>query len=446
MYIKKFTAIILFILISIFNLAGCSTVRTAAYNKTPKIKSGKDITFYVTSDIHYLANNLTDGGEAFQKFVNSGDGKELNYIDPLMSAFTRDIKSKKPDILIVSGDLTNNGERKSHLELAKRLEDIKKSGTLVYVIPGNHDIFNPYARGFKGSEQYVVDSISDKDFSKIYGDLGYNDAISKDKDSLSYLAAPSDDVWLLMLDTAKYKNNMASGSPEVDGEIKPETFDWIKKCSALAKQHHAKLIAVMHHSLIDHSSVTKDFTLNNNKQAIEAFQAADIDLTLTGHIHLQDIKSYSKDGKTIYDIASSCFGKYPQQYGVLKYSKTNGFDYNTSPIDVAVWAKETHSADKNLLNFNQYSKDFITNTSYTKIYFTLQADGYTDEQIDLMYKTYCDLTLAYYAGKTPDNIKEIKKSEGYKLWLSSDPNSIQKRILSLANNIADNTKLHIPAN
>lgn len=183
MNIKKFSALIFLMSILTFAVTGCSL--NVAANK---IKSGQDITFFVTSDTHYLAKGLTDGGQAFQQFVNTGDGKETNYMDPLMSAFTRDIKNKKPDVLIISGDLTLDGEKQSHLELAQRLEEIKKSGTLVYVIPGNHDILNPYARGFKGNSQYVVDSISPSDFSKIYGDFGYNDAISRDKDSLSYLA------------------------------------------------------------------------------------------------------------------------------------------------------------------------------------------------------------------------------------------------------------------
>lgn len=432
---KKLAVLALLVFISIlsFNLS-----------KSPvKIKSGKDMTFYVTSDIHFLANDLTDGGEAFQKFVNTGDGRVLNYIDPLMSAFTNDIKSKKPDVLIISGDLTSNGEKQSHLELARRLEVIKKSGTLVYVIPGNHDVSNPYARGFRGSEQYVVSSINADDFSKIYDDFGYSDAVSRDPASLSYLAAPSEDVWLLMLDTAKYDNNRKLGAPETDGEIRPETLDWIKKCSSLAKKHHAQLIAVMHHSLMDHGAVSKNFTLNNSKQAIDAFQNADIKLSLTGHIHLQDIKSYYNENKTVYDISSSSFGRYPQQYGVIKYSNIDGFNYSTSRIDVEDWARDVHSTDENLINFAEYSKEFLANTSYSKIYFSLEAAGYSDEQIALMITTFNVLYQAYNEGKPLENIEAIKDSEGYKLWASADGVPTQNRILRLVKGTIDNTKLHI---
>ena len=159
----------------------------------------------------------------------------LYYSDDIINAFGADVQEDKPDILIISGDLTTNGEKQSHLTLADKLKNIEKtSGTKVYVIPGNHDIENPWARGFKGDERYKIDTISASDFSKIYKDFGYGEAISRDKDSLSYLAAPSDDVWLLMLDTCEYRLNKKAGIPVTNGEIKDTTLKWIKKCSKMA--------------------------------------------------------------------------------------------------------------------------------------------------------------------------------------------------------------------
>lgn len=421
-------------------LIGCSSF------KTPKIKSGKDITFFVTSDTHYLAKNLTDGGQAFQDFINSGDGKELNYMQEIMNSFANDIKKKKPDVLIISGDLTSNGEKDSHLELAKRLKEIKKMGTEVYVIPGNHDILNPYARGFKGSEQYKVDYITKNDFSKIYGDFGYKEAISRDKTTLSYLAAPSEDVWLLMLDTAQYDNNIINGSPQIDGRIAPGTLEWIKQCSNLAKSKGAKLIAVMHHSLMDHSdTVKKGFTLNNSKDAIELFKQCDIDLTLSGHIHLQDIKSNNSEGKTIYDIASSCIDIYPQKYGILKYSPKNDFDYSTTSVDVEGWSKEAGIKDKNLNNFKDYSKTVYGNRLYLKIANTLgYSDDYSDEQIKQMAETYETLYLRNYEGAKEVGTEEIKNSPGFKLWLAANSSPSNKGLIKLANTNAElNNKLHI---
>ena len=412
-----------------------------------KIESGNDITFFVASDTHYLAETLTDNGEAFQEFINSGDGKQLGYIHEIMNAFENDIKEKKPDILIISGDLTSNGEKESHLELAKRLTRIEKMGTSVYVIPGNHDIFNPYARGFKGDKQYLTSFISDKDFGEIYMNFGYKEALSRDKTTLSYLATPTEDVWLLMLDTAQYENNTALGVPQIDGRIASETIEWIKQCSDLAKSKGAQLIAVMHHNLLNHSDTVREgFTINNSEDIVKLFQRNDISLALSGHIHLQDIKSHKNEKNSIYDIATGCISIYPQKYGVLKYSKQNGMDYSTNGVDVENWSKGNGIVDKNLNNFNEFSKKQYGDKIYSKIVSRLAiTDAYTTEELILMGETYKALNLRYFEGAKEVGTNEIKNSQGFKLWLSSEQNFSQRNLLRIANfNGEDNNKLHIP--
>lgn len=320
-------------------------------------------------------------------------------------------------------------------------------GTSVYVIPGNHDVLNPYAREFKGSEQYKVDYISSNDFSKIYEDFGYKEAISRDKTTLSYLAAPSDDVWLLMLDTAQYENNVVLGWPQTDGRIAASTLEWIKQCSNLAKSKGAQLIAVMHHNLLDHSDTVKEgFTINNSKEAIKLFKECGIELSLTGHIHLQDIKSNKNDGKSIYDIATSCIGVYPQKYGVLKYSPKKGFDYNTTSVDVEGWSKESGITDKNLNNFKDYSRNFYGDRLYSRIVNRLAlTDTYTTEQVQLMGQTYKTLYLRYFEGAKNIATEGIKNSPGFKLWLAAETSPSQKNLLKLANTDGDdNNILHIP--
>lgn len=439
---KKIHTIIIIIILFIISY------RLIVYRsiEVTKIESGKEVTFFVASDTHYLAESLTDNGEAFQEFVNSGDGKQLGYIYEIMDAFENDIKKKTPDVMIISGDLTSNGEKESHLELAERLNQIEEMGTSVYVIPGNHDIFNPYARSFKGDKQYIASHISDKDFSEIYERFGYKEAISRDEATLSYLAAPSEDVWLLMLDTAQYKNNIALGIPQMDGRIATETIDWIKQCSDLAKSNGAKLIAVMHHNLLNHSDTVREgFTINNSEDIIKLFQQNDINLALSGHIHLQDIKSQKNEKNSIYDIATGCISIYPQKYGVLKYSKQNGIDYSTNSVDVESWSKEKGIADKNLNNFAEYSKKLYGDKIYAKIVSRLAiTDAYTSEELKLMGDTYRTLNLRYFEGAKEIGTQEIKNSPGFRLWVSSEQNFSQRNLLRLVNsNGEDNNKLHI---
>jgi len=369
--------------------------------KVTRIKSGEEITFFIATDIHYLSDSLRDEGEAFNKFVESGDGKELYYIDEITDAFISDIYNKRPEILIISGDLTNNGEKRSHLELADKLAKIEEMGTSVYVIPGNHDILNPWSIGFKGNSQYIVDNIDERDFVNIYNNFGYNEAISRDKGTLSYLVAPSEDVWLLMVDTNEYKNNKEKGYPQGDGRITDDTIDWIKECNDLSKKMGSKITTVMHHSLIDHSSVINEgFTIDNNKDVLKKFLDFDITLNLSGHIHIQDISSYkdNNSNKSIYDIATSSLSVYPQKYGVLKYlPKNNSYDYKTSWIDVEEWSKRIGIRDENLNKFREYSKRSFGNKSYKMTYNNLSKDDkFSEFEKEQIAETIKMLNLNYF--------------------------------------------------
>jgi 3',5'-cyclic AMP phosphodiesterase CpdA len=436
---KRLTALIL--ILFVLSLTGC-----AHSTATAKIKSGGDINFFVATDVHYLAESLIDNGEAYQKFISNSDGRQLNYISEIVDAFSNDIKKKKADVLIVSGDLTTNGEKESHLEFAEKLKKIEENGTSVFVIPGNHDILNPFARVFKGSNQYPVDYINEKDFEKIYKDFGYSEAVLRDTNSLSYLAAPSEDVWLLMLDTARYKDNIEKNQPRLDGEINPGTLEWIKKCSDLAKKNNAQIVAVMHHNLIDHSEAIKEgYTINNSKTALELFESCGIKLALTGHTHVQDIKSYIKDDYKVYDIVTSALVVYPQKYGILKYSPKDGYDYSTASVDVESWAKEKGQSDNNLNNFKTYSEEYFKNSIYNTTYQRLlMDDNYTPEEVKLMAETSALIRTKYLGSTERLNKEEIINSQGYKLLTQSGTQRNLMRMLDSDNSAINSLQLAIP--
>ncbi len=441
--IKKCRLVILSILV--FVLAGCTNQTIAP--RDFEIKSGEDMVIYIATDMHYLSKSLTDNGEAFDRFISSGDGKQLMYMDEILDAFISTIKEKKPDVLILSGDLTNNGEKQSHLDLAKKLKDIEESGTSVYVIPGNHDILNPYARGFKSDKQYITDYINDKEFGSIYADFGYDQEISRDEDSLSYLVTPSEDLWFLMLDTNKYKENISLGYPQANGFLSKTTLDWIKECYALAEENGANIITVMHHNILDHSDVIREgFTLDNNEELIKAFEGNDLNLVLSGHIHIQDICSDNRYDTTIYDIATNSLAIYPHQYGILKYtSQDKTIEYNTAKVDVEGWAKYNGIIDENLINFKKYSEDYFGKFAYDMTFKRFkESSNYSEKEIKEMAEIMRTLNLRYFAGTENLNSKDVVNSEGYKLWVSLPQNFLKGYVKSIVTdkNMEDNT-LHI---
>jgi len=336
---------------------------SACSSKLPKIETGSDIKLYVATDIHLLAEELMTNEELMAQVFEFGDGRFVNYSNELMSTFTNTIKENQPDILILSGDLTHDGEKLSHEALAKQLKEIERNGTRVFVVPGNHDLENPFAKDYAVGGWKTAETVSTDEFESIYKNYGFSEAISRDPSGLSYLAAPSDDVYLLMLDSNKYGMlNMPTGG----GELSDDTLAWIKEATQLARDNNAQIITVMHHNLIKHSErLYKGYVLNNYEEVVPLFDELNLNIVLSGHMHAQDIKYTEQVNNTIYDIVTSSMSIYPMNYGVIDYKKGKGFSYHLESLDVQSWA-QTNSTDENLLIFNEYAKDMNFTQNYNR--------------------------------------------------------------------------------
>lgn len=411
------------------------------------IAADQKFSFFIISDIHYLSKKLYDNGKAFENFLTSGDGKLLHYSDEVTDVLLQDIKDKAPDFLVLTGDLTCNGERESHLEIVKKLEEVEKMGTCVFVLPGNHDLENPWAKNYIGDDETGTETITKDEFLKLYAPFGYEEAVSRDPDSLSYIAMPAKDTWLLMLDSSDYKMNMKRQYPVQAGYLRPETLKWVEQCANLAKENGARLIAVMHHNLIDHSKqVNEDYTLDNNEEALKVFRKCGIEIVLTGHIHLQDIKTDMNEGQAIYDIATGSLSVYPNQYGIMDFVPHKGFDYHTSLLDMNSWAAKQGITDTALLNFKEYSADiFIDQCCKRHREFLLTFNELSEGDKEKVYKVLVDMNMMYFAGYRNDAFDEIAKTEGYKILEKMPSCLTTEHFLSMIDDErTDNNTIHIP--
>ncbi|MHA6532450.1 metallophosphoesterase [Paenibacillus sp. BAC0078] len=426
-------------------LGGCKDGSPSLSPNTAAVEAeaaGSDpVSFWVATDTHYLDKGLEDGGEAFQTYVNGGDGKILPYSDELMEALVYDVQQKKPKFLILSGDLTNNGEASSHKKLAEKLKRVEEAGTDVYVIPGNHDLNNPWARSFKGNKQVVTEHITPTDFAGLYADFGLSEALSRDKDSLSYFVNAAPGLYLLMIDSSQYANNESYGFPQTDGRILPSTLSWMDECKKLAAEQHGSIITVMHHNLLSHTSMSvSGFKLNNSQETMKTLRKDGLNLVLSGHIHMQDIahtgdsrNSDSSAEAPVYDIATSAMAVNPHQYGAMTFSPlSREVTYNSTSVDVEGWAKANEITDPNLLNFKKYAEDTFAKQSAGKAMKRLQDSTFSASDKKSMAEVMAKLNVKYFAGTAAESLEEITAMPGYKLWASMDGGFMSGYIQSMA--------------
>ena len=382
----------------------------------------------IATDIHYLARELTDMGSSFTYMVEHGDGKVTHHIWELTEAFTQEVIRERPDLLIISGDMSLNGELLSHQEFAGYLERIEENGIPVAVIPGNHDIHHPGAVRYLGEERLPVEGTGPEQFYQIYRRFGYDEAVSRDPASLSYVYPISDKVWGLMLDSCQYED----GQNLVGGMLDTETYDWIEDQLDRATEAGVMLLPVSHHNLLDESQIyEEDCTIEHSERLIELLVGWGAPLYLSGHLHVQHYMNSDKslDGETgIYEVVTSSLATPPCQYGVLSFQDDGQFHYHTQILDMDTWSRASGLTDIELLGFSDYRTPFLEHVFYNQAHDQLEEMDeldLTEWEIDRMSQVYAKANCYYYWGRAVEIAPLIKASEEYELWSELASGSLQ---------------------
>ncbi len=364
----------------------------------------------IASDIHYLAKELTDFGPAFQQMTDSGDGKMPLYVWEITDAFLEEVIDRQPQALIISGDLTLDGERISHEALAGKLSRVEAEGVPVYVIPGNHDINNSWAASYRGEEKIPAVQTTPEDFASIYAEFGYEEAVSRDSASLSYVAELEDGTWMLMLDSCQYEDGALVG-----GMIRRETYSWMEEILETAWFENKQVIAVAHHNLMDQSRIyEEDCTIEHAEELGELLGGWEVRLFLSGHLHVQHYRTseeYQMD-----EIVTASLSTSPCIYGVLKYFGPEDYSYHTENVDVIAWAAERENPDVNLQEFDTYADEFLQKVFYNEAKQELERYALTAGERETMAELYAILNVYAMAGRAYEIKEECMQMPAYELW------------------------------
>jgi len=376
-------------------------------------------TLFVATDTHFISPSLTDHGEYFTNMIEAGDGKMMMYIDELTDAFFAEVIAAKPDALILSGDLTFNGAKKSHEELAEKLRRVDQAGVPVFVLPGNHDLYCYAAARFEGDSYTRVENVTSEEFARIYHDLGFDEALSRDPYSLSYIAEPVPGIRLLMLDT---------NIQNMECAVAQNTFMWLEWELARAKDAGAKVIAVSHQNLYAHSNLLyRGYVITNAAMLKSLYKQYGVSVNLSGHLHIQHTMT-GEDGPP--EIATSSLAVSPCQYGVIDLQNDLA-QYHTKQVDVSRWAQENGKTDENLLRFREYAASFFAGTASTQ----------SGRDPDAQAAWLTGLNAAYFSGR----MDTIDAASPYAaLWQEGDSFFSQYVRSILAEEPRDHTTLTFP--
>ena len=260
----------------------------------------KPLKFYLITDTHCFANSLSACGDAYEDFM---DGEQKCFAETQTineAAFAWLEKADDADIVLIAGDLSFNGEKKSNEVFSKLLHDFKvKSGKRIYVVTAGHD-FNDSPFCFSEGGRETVEGTKFSELLDFYGDFGYRDAISFNEEHLSYVAELSDDVRLLVI------------CNDIDGK-KHITYDeaflgWIETQAKNAQADGKMMIAMEHYPVLPGQPVFAligDARQAESQKLIDTLADHGVHLIFTGHMHNQSINvTQTAKGNQFYDVCT----------------------------------------------------------------------------------------------------------------------------------------------
>ena len=348
----------------------------------------------VFSDPHIIKEGTSSsiGGNNSQN-ESISDTKMTDLSNDLVDEMILKIKNViKPDVVLISGDLTENGDSLSHSLMAKKLQTLVDDGISVCVVPGNHDIGRLVLKDSLIQITRAILLNKSKDiFRNTYSFAGYDDASMKDPNSLSYVREIAPGLVLAAIDSHS-------------GVVSEETLKWIEDKVESSKKFGKTVFAMMHHPLFPHYTGVE---LMNSKAVVSGWENvrnrladAGVRMILTGHLHTSDIATdFNADlSKSIVDVSTGSLATYPCNYRVLEFSD------DLSEVNVSTGRIEILRGEG---DFQAYAKNRLRES-------VVELAGKQDNILHIMPSTVADIFIIHVEGNEEMNSETERVLSGIK--------------------------------
>ncbi len=451
-----------------------------------------EISIIHVSDLHYYPTYMcykqteSDYLKSAMLEKSRFESKLLMESSAVIKKLFEEIATKKPDYLVVTGDLSSDGERVALIEIANALRSLQnkirddgKNNFQIFVVPGNHDILNENATDYSELKGKRIDAVTKLEFVKIFAGLGYPNMTRDEaeqfysssyysidevnKKYLPYDASVSTYVHSSNADNidfvynalsfdesfyvggvaelgdgelsyiAKCPNNntfiaidgIVKGS--IGGKVSDNVFNWLQDNKV---QHlSGNLMTMTHHNVLPHFTMQEQWTKNylySNWEVVRDFMIElGVKYNFSGHMHANDVASYCNySGYNLYDIETGS----PVGYGAAYREATINF-YQDGASDMLQTLQTIKNVDVSLLVRDGYLSESM-NIAYRDIInneIIQDLAGYIHNNL---YKSMLD-------GVLDKMIKEVSRENFVELVIEKIDSSVKDGIVKdiITNNI-----------
>jgi 3',5'-cyclic AMP phosphodiesterase CpdA len=177
------------------------------------------------------------------------------YVPQVGDALRQIAPTLRPDVIVVSGDLTQRAKRRQFAAARRFLDGLPPVPKLV--VPGNHDVplYRVHERLF-------------------WPHAGFREHIAADLDQVLALDQA---VFVALDSTAPY-------TAITNGRLRRRQLDFCREAFRRAAPA-APRIVVAHHHFVRAPDYLRDPTLRGSRRALRVFQEAGVEMILGGHLH-----------------------------------------------------------------------------------------------------------------------------------------------------------------
>ena len=307
-------------------------------------------TIYVLSDLHVMAPELLiNKGSAWDAYMEN-ERKMVDKSKEVFDALSEQIKAARPDLVLISGDMTKDGEILSHQYVTAQLREWQSEGIATLVVPGDHDFGTSTSNYYDGATTTQAEVLDSEGYKEMYAGIGYfdhDDAAQAGFTTFSYWQEPIEGLIVVGLDSHT-------------GSVDPSDVEEACRRIKWARHDGYEVIVMMHHELQPHfyqeESLMGVTLVTNWEEVKEKLLAAGAHIVFTGHVHVADIaRDYNADmSASIVDVNNGCPISYPCDYRVVT------FDPTTKDIHIGT---ESVTAIEGIDNFSSYAKERLTTST-----------------------------------------------------------------------------------
>ncbi len=281
--------------------------------------------FHLVTDTHYY--NMQALG-----FTERRDQVTLNESGPIIdAAFEQIIADKSTDILLIAGDLTNNGETVCHAGFIEKLRHLRESGIRVFPITATHD-YGMKKRDESEESRRRTDVHSRDELFALYEEFGKEDIIARFE--LSYCAQLAPGYRLLALNDDDDENGLCGYAPR--------HLEWILEQIQKAREEAQFIFAMTHHPMLAPSPIYPIIGGDGNmvaehERVTTLFADAGLHFVFTGHTHMHHINcKVTQQGNTFWDINTSALTGVPAPIRAVTVDDTH-MHIRTEYVDHFAW-------------------------------------------------------------------------------------------------------------